>query len=401
MVITLHSPSSVDRIPRRVENYRISITLCDGEDMWHAYNLVQPEDHIRATTFRKVQTESATGSTTADRVRVTLSIEVESTEFDTQSCMLRVKGRNVEENRYVKMGAYHTIDLELNRKFQLTKHEWDSVTIDRLRLACDPAQQCDVGAVVMQEGIANICLVTAAMTIPRQKIEHTIPRKRRGLGTQQHDRALDKFFDQIIAGMLRHFDFQQLKCVIIASPGFVKERFRDYLQAWSERHADTGGRKLLDARSKMLVVHSSSGFKHSLNEVLTDPTVQARLADTRASRQIQLIGEFFKTMNVDPHRAVYGIKAVELARDEGAVETLLVSDKLFRSMDLVRRKQYVELVDSVRQEGTGGSAEVFSSQHLSGEQLEQLGGIAALLRFPMPQLDRQFSDDESSADEAK
>jgi protein pelota len=29
--------------------------------------------------------------------------------------MLRLKGRNVEENPYVKMGAYHTIDLELNR----------------------------------------------------------------------------------------------------------------------------------------------------------------------------------------------------------------------------------------------------------------------------------------------
>lgn len=29
--------------------------------------------------------------------------------------MLRLKGRNVEENPHVKMGAYHTIDLELNR----------------------------------------------------------------------------------------------------------------------------------------------------------------------------------------------------------------------------------------------------------------------------------------------
>jgi protein pelota len=29
--------------------------------------------------------------------------------------MLRLKGRNVEENQHVKMGAYHTIDLELNR----------------------------------------------------------------------------------------------------------------------------------------------------------------------------------------------------------------------------------------------------------------------------------------------
>ena len=30
------------------------------------------------------------------------------------------------------MGAYHTIDLELNRKFLLAKQEWDSVALERI-----------------------------------------------------------------------------------------------------------------------------------------------------------------------------------------------------------------------------------------------------------------------------
>lgn len=53
--------------------------------------------------FRKVQTESATGSSTSSRVRSMLSIEVEMIDFDTQACVLRLKGRNVEENPYVKV----------------------------------------------------------------------------------------------------------------------------------------------------------------------------------------------------------------------------------------------------------------------------------------------------------
>ena len=32
-----------------------------------------------------------------------LTIEVETIDFDTQACMLRLKGRNVEENQYVKV----------------------------------------------------------------------------------------------------------------------------------------------------------------------------------------------------------------------------------------------------------------------------------------------------------
>lgn len=53
--------------------------------------------------FRKVTTESATGSVNASKVRTTLTIQVETIDFDTQACVLRVKGRNVCENQYVKV----------------------------------------------------------------------------------------------------------------------------------------------------------------------------------------------------------------------------------------------------------------------------------------------------------
>ena len=54
--------------------------------------------------------------------------------------------------------------------------------------ACDTTKQADLGAVVMQEGIAHVCLVLSTMTIVRAKIEVNIPRKRRG-NCQQHDKV--------------------------------------------------------------------------------------------------------------------------------------------------------------------------------------------------------------------
>lgn len=50
--------------------------------------------------------ESATGSSNSYRVRTTLTISVENIDFDTQACVLRLKGRNVEENKYVKVEYY-------------------------------------------------------------------------------------------------------------------------------------------------------------------------------------------------------------------------------------------------------------------------------------------------------
>lgn len=111
--------------------------------MWHAYNLIQEGNLVRASTIRKVQTESSTGSSSSNRVRTTLTIQVETVDFDTQACVLRLKGRNVQENQYVKMGAYHTLDLEVNRKFTVRK-SWDSVDLDRVDNACDPAQVINI-----------------------------------------------------------------------------------------------------------------------------------------------------------------------------------------------------------------------------------------------------------------
>lgn len=52
---------------------------------------------------RKVLTESATGSSTSNRVRTVLTIEVESIYFDTDANMLGLKGKNIQENEYVKV----------------------------------------------------------------------------------------------------------------------------------------------------------------------------------------------------------------------------------------------------------------------------------------------------------
>ena len=84
---------------------QITLIPEEPEDMWHAYNLVAAGDSLRSTTVRKVTTESSTGSSTSNRVRTMLTISVEDIDFDSQACMLRVKGRNIQENQYVKVCA--------------------------------------------------------------------------------------------------------------------------------------------------------------------------------------------------------------------------------------------------------------------------------------------------------
>ncbi|MCL4131242.1 UNVERIFIED_CONTAM: hypothetical protein GTU68_066200 [Idotea baltica] len=360
--------------------------------MWHTYNLVSEGDRIRATTIRKVQVESATGSSSSSRVRTTVTIQVESTDFDIGACVLRVKGRNVQENRYIKMGGYHTIDLEPNRKFTLYKEYWDSINWERINNACDPTKHADLAAIVMQEGLAFLCLITSAMTIDRAKIEVNIPKKGKADDTQRK-KAMAKFFDMVMTAIIRHLNFEVVKAVIIASPGFVKDQFFDYL---NKTAIQTDNKVLIENKSKFMLVHSSSGFKHSLREVLENPAVTARLSDTKAAGETKALQQFMTMLGTDPDRAYYGIKHVEKANESQAIEVLLVSDSLFRSKELAERKKYVSLVDAVRD--NGGDVKVFSSLHVSGEQLDQMTGVAAILRFPMPEIEEEEHDLDSDND---
>ncbi|KAJ1658222.1 Translation factor pelota [Dispira simplex] len=342
------------------------ITLCpeESEDMWHIYNIIQLGDHIKASTIRRVTTESATGSVESARVRVNLTIAVTSVDFDPQASALHINGKNVQENRYVKLGAFHTLDLELNRNFTLYKPEWDTFAMERVKEACDVTKQAEAAAIVLQEGLANICLLTGNMTITRQRIESPVPRKRRG-STTNYEKGLARFYEQVYRGLLMHINFDVVKVVIIASPGFVKIKQR--------------------------------GHKHALQEVLDDQAVQNKLADTKAARETRALDEFYKLLNDNPDRAYYGYDHVVKASENGAIDQLLITDELFRAADVKTRRQYNALVESVRE--YGGKVLVFSTLHVSGEQLAQLTGVAACLKYPLPGLDESNESNDSDSDD--
>jgi len=108
-----------------------------------------------------------------------------------------------------------------------------------------------------------------------------------------------------------------------------------------------------------------------------------------------VLNQFYETLKRDADRAIYGIKHVLHAQAENAIQNLLVLDELFRACNIADRKKYVSLVESVRE--NGGDVRMFSSLHVSGDQLKQLGGVAAILRFPLPDLD-DIIDNENNDD---
>lgn len=53
------------------------------------------------------------------------------------------------ENEHVKLGAYHTLEIEQQRPFSLCKQAWDLLDLERIKQACDPAASADLAAILI------------------------------------------------------------------------------------------------------------------------------------------------------------------------------------------------------------------------------------------------------------
>ncbi|KAJ4458974.1 putative Protein pelota [Paratrimastix pyriformis] len=360
----------------------VKLVAEEPEDMWHAYNLISAGDFVECTTLRKVANTNPNAPTTSQRVvPLRLEIQVVNVDFDSDACQMRISGPNQTPSEFVKTGAFHTLELELQKPFVIRKFEWDVFHLERIAEACNPSKSAELAVVVMTEGLAHVCLITESLTHVRARVAMNIPRKnvRQG-GAGSHSKAMTRFYDSLLQAMAQNINFEVAKCVVLASPGFTKDDFFSYLVQQAQANEAEYG-VFLRNRAKFVMAHASTGHKQALKEILADPNIARLVQDTKASGEVRALNDFYQMLSQDAERATYGPKHVLHAAQLGAVQTLLLADNLLRNSNLATRKTYVGLAQLVRD--GGGEVHVFSEMHVSGEQLSQISGIAAILRFPV------------------
>jgi protein pelota len=107
----------------------------------------------------------------------------------------------------------------------------------------------------------------------------------------------------------------------------------------------------------------------------------------RASHQLRIVDEtetieeVMKRLGKGEGTITYGLDAVENAVTVGAVEKLVLADIVLRDADEQQRLKLEVLMREV--EKHNATITVISTEHEAGATLLALGGIAALLRFPI------------------
>eukprot|EP00828_Plagiopyla_frontata_P015832 TRINITY_DN2053_c0_g1_i3.p1 TRINITY_DN2053_c0_g1~~TRINITY_DN2053_c0_g1_i3.p1 ORF type:complete len:184 (-),score=34.02 TRINITY_DN2053_c0_g1_i3:33-584(-) len=131
----------------------------------------------------------------------------------------------------------------------------------------------------------------------------------------QHSKARDHFFELCFNELLK-VDFEKVKAVVIASPGFVKDEFFEIVQQKFQKEEYS---KLKQYIPKFLPVHSSNGYLDALNEVLQDEKIKFKLKDTKALSEIKALESFYEAMKNDADKVAYGPKYVIEANENNCL----------------------------------------------------------------------------------
>ncbi len=349
---------------------KITVKVENLDDLWHLYNVVLPGDVVIARTTRRVRigNEDARKQESV-RKPMTLVLRVEDVSFHNFSNRVRVQGVILDgPTDLVSIGSHHTFNIEIGSVLTVIKEQWPDYMVQRLRDAEKRGASPICLIVTIEDGVAELFLAADFGLTQVVRVRTGISRKR---GDQKtYEASIREFFDEVTTAVRAQLGQHDAQLVVVAGPGFVKEHFAEHLK-----------RSGIKGLPPVVVEPTSSIGLPGAKEVLHRGVISQAVAELKVETETRLVEELIEHIARDDGLGAYGDEEVMRAVQFGAVEDLLVTDVRLRSGDEQQRRWMDTLIHGAEQ--TRGHVHVVSTNHPAGDQLQRLGGIGAVLRFPL------------------
>jgi len=337
------------------------------DDFWHLYNVIYDNDEVYAYTTREIKTdEKYARPKRGERVSVFLGVKVEKAVWDKLLGKLRIHGTICQAPEIVPTGAHHTLNIALNTPLTIVKKEWAGHLLERLERASKTSEKPMIIVAIDDEGYA--IAVTAQYGV-EVKVEESVklPGK---LEAEKRSSSTKEYFSKVLSS-LRQIWMAKPNPIVIIGVGFVKNDFAKFL----ENEAAEVAKSVIDVKSV-----NNSGVA-GIYEALRAGILLKAAKQMRVVEETEVVEEVLKRLGKGESNIAYGLADVENAVKLGAVEKLVLTDTTLREASDENRWHLEDLMKNVEQKR--GSIIVVSTEHEAGLKLRALGGIAALLRFPL------------------
>lgn len=338
---------------------RVTVVPESVDDLWHLQYVLEPGDRVAGDTTRRIQrNDDQMRDTGGEREPMWVAIAVEDVEFHKFANRLRVGGEIVACSREDQLNFHHTLNVEARDEISIEKR-FKPDQEARLEEAEEATENPDVAIATVEEGQAHVHTVAQYGTEERATITGTT-------GKGEYARGRSELFEELATVLTR----LEVDAIILAGPGFTKQDAYKYIEQNEPALADL-----------ITMVDTAAVGDRGVHEVLKRGAVADVQEETRIESEAEYIDELTRRI-ADGAKAAYGPDQVKQAAEFGAIERLLVLDDRLQKERGPDGEWAISVDDIVRTtEQKGGDVTVFSSEFPPGQQLSNLGGIAALLRY--------------------
>lgn len=312
------------------------IRIENKDDLWHLKDFILKGDMVRALTQR-------TKLDGREKKTVNLTLRAEKTEYTEER--LRVTGEITEGHEDIELG-YHTFNLVPGDEFEIqtdfSRDRWK-----RLQ-EMEEKRSYQVLFCLIEKGSADFFIVKESGIKDLSKVEQNIP------GKMYADQETGEDFHKQVKSVLERTG-EDVDNIVIGGPGFQKRKLYNLLPE--------------ELRNKTFVQDTSVTGKTGLHEAFKRGALDKVVENARVGEESQAVEEFLEALETDGDVS-YGEPVKELA-DIGAVKKLLITAE--------KNRKEPEISQKVEEQG--GEAQIVHTDHEAGKRLDNLGGIAALLRY--------------------
>lgn len=338
------------------------------DDLWVLYNIVLKKDIVYAKTTRSVKLEEVgTRPTKGKRIPVYLGVQVNKVEYQRRTNRLRFTGIVISspEDLNIK-GSHHSISVIPGNPLTIEKEKWDRHEIRRIKRSTEKKAKPIIVVGIDDEEYCVAILGNRGFDI-KHEIRIRLPGK---IDIKNRTAALSQYFKKASENLVSTWN-ESRGPIAILGPGFLKENFVKYLR---EKNPNI-------TRHIEVVGTASNGGIAGIKEALRSGILEKVAKKIRVMEETKAVEKVLYRLGSPRRDVAYGHDEVEKTVNYGAVEMLLISDELFRETEADDRNRLEDMIRKA--EKTRSKIMFIDGRHEAGKKLMGLGGVAALLRYPI------------------
>lgn len=335
---------------KRNQLENIEVIPESSDDIYMLYNLIDKNDTIRSLTTRKIVIEGKDSK----KMTLLMDIFVQEINIDLAGGFLFLKGTILSEHENVRIGSFHNIEIEVGKRLKITKKFWNEYS-----LKLKEEMKKILHSVLFCLFYTEECLI---FNVSRNfvKLVQKLQIKNRNV------KSLEDY-------ILRYI--KEIKAVVLCTFKEEKPSILSLLLRNKELSKYSGifcEVKLEEVKKKMVPTKV-------IANIMIEEKHKNIIEKIELKEEFNEMKAFLKNLEFNQNLTAIGIKEIEEAMEYGAIGNLLVTFEKVKSGDLEERLKIESLIQEISKMRCG--VFILPANSVYGERLNEIGGIAANLKF--------------------